>query len=458
QEDRVHSLYCTLNILHPLVMSIESFVPIILAGGSGTRLWPVSRMSYPKQFCELLDDTLLNKTILRLQKFSTPYLLTSKSLAPLSERALEENHISKDYVIVEPEAKNTAAAIAYLCEIYKDKPETIVGIFPSDHWVDDTVAFSKDIKEAIQVANDTKSLVLIGIQPNAPSSAYGYIEVKGSNVSRFIEKPNKERAEDLLKTKNVFWNSGIFIAKISCLREAFKQHSPIFMDAFNNKSPVDAYQELPKNSFDFEIVEKLKEIRFVKANFKWSDLGSWDQLIENYGGSLAKTYEVKSKNNTVVTSRSKSTGFIGVENLLVVDTKDALLIAKKGETQGVKDVVEMMILQNDRRAIDPVKELRGWGEFCILEEEESFKVKKVKVMPQKSISYQSHQNRQEHWIILKGEAEVLLDDVAHKLKAGESIFVKSGVKHLIRCISQNPLELIEVQTGTYFGEDDIKRY
>lgn len=439
-------------------MKAPQFVPIILAGGSGTRLWPVSRMSYPKQFCELLDDTLLNKTIHRLQEFGSPYLLTSKHLAPLSERALLENKISKEYLLVEPEAKNTAAAISYLCELYKDQPDTIVGIFPSDHWVENHKKFTADITKAIQFAKSNKSLVLIGVKPTSPTSAYGYIEVNKNKVSQFIEKPSIDQAKILISKSNIFWNSGIFIASIGFLRSSFETYSPKFIQAFVGKSVQDAYKSLPKNSFDFEIVEKLDNIDFVQASFEWSDLGSWDQLIENYGGSVAKTYEVDAKNNTVVTSRTKSTGFIGVNDLLVVDTKDALLISKKGETQKVKLLVDKMILENDRRAIDPVKELRGWGEFCVLEEEDTFKVKKVKVLSGQSISYQSHKSRQEHWIILKGQAEVVLDEVTHSLKAGESIFVKSGVKHLIKCTSDTALELIEVQTGTYFGEDDIERF
>lgn len=439
-------------------MEVQKFVPIILAGGSGTRLWPVSRMSYPKQFCELLDDTLLNKTISRLQEFGTPYILTSKQLAPLSGRALEENKISKEYLLVEPEARNTAAAIAYLCELYKEEPDTIVGIFPSDHWVENHKNFSADIKTAVDLAKAHQSLVLIGIKPTSPTSAYGYIEVNKGMVSRFIEKPGIEQAKILIAKPNIFWNSGIFIASIGFLRSSFEKHSPKFISAFVGKSVAEAYKSLPKNSFDFEIVEKLDNIDFVKASFEWSDLGSWDQLIENYSGSVAKTYEVDAKNNTVVTSRSKSTGFIGVSDLLVVDTKDALLISKKGETQKVKALVDKMILENDRRAIDPVKELRNWGEFCVLEEDDTFKVKKVKVLSGQSISYQLHQSRQEHWIILKGKAEVILDGVTHTLTSGESIFVKSGVKHLIKCTSDTALELIEVQTGTYFGEDDIERF
>lgn len=434
------------------------FQAIILAGGSGSRLWPVSRMSYPKQFCELLDDTLLNKTIARLLPFGKPLLLTSKKLAPLSERALEENELPKNSLLIEPEAKNTAAAMAYLCQILKDQPDTVIGVFPSDHWVEETKNFEKDIQAAVALAKKSETLVLIGIPPTYAATSYGYIETEAEEVKSFIEKPAQSQANALIKKPHILWNSGIFILTVKSLKKAFEDHSPQFLTAFENQSAEEAFKTLPTNSFDYEIVEKLKNIKCLKASFKWSDLGSWDQLVENYGGSLAKTYEVNAQNNTAITSRTKSTGFIGVDDILVVDTKDALLIAKKGQGQKVKDLVEVMLASNDRRAIDPVKELRNWGEFSVLEEEDNFKVKKVKVLPGKAISYQSHKNRQEHWILLKGEAEVVLDGITHNLKKGESIFVKSNVKHLIRCISEVPLELIEVQTGSYFGEDDIQRF
>ena len=457
------------------------FIPVILSGGSGTRLWPISRTKYPKQFCELLDKPLQTLTIERLQKYGSGLLVTSERLKDLTEKDIIQNHLKIEKVLYEPSGKNTAAAVALACKYLEltGRANEVVGVFSSDALILKEQEFEQALNAAVESATDN-FIVTLGIQPRSPEIGFGYIQVKeravntskATEVLIFHEKPTLDKAQSFLADGHYFWNAGIFVFKVQRMIDLFRQHEPeiwaLLADLKPDLSQLDAiYSKMKNISLDYAIIEKLSssELRCVPCDIGWSDVGSWDALVEVTEGTQftstglkKQPVQIAAKANSVFSKQKKKYGIIGCDDLIVVDTADALMICKKGESQKVKDLVDTLKLNDEKITAEHVFENRPWGRFEILHDEPYFKSKIIRVEPQQKLSYQSHAKRSEHWVIVKGEGVVVLNDKEHILKQGEHIFIPQGAKHRILNRTDSMVEFIEVQVGSYFGEEDIVRY
>jgi mannose-1-phosphate guanylyltransferase/mannose-1-phosphate guanylyltransferase/mannose-6-phosphate isomerase len=457
-------------------------IPLILSGGSGTRLWPVSRASYPKQFCDLYDKSFLRTTVERLRPLGEPFLLTVKSMEALTFRLARELDLPLDRLLYEPMGRNTAPAIALACHVFERRglSQEIVGVFPADHLVLDTDAFYQAVRLAERRAQ-AGDVVTIGIEPRYAATGYGYIEIaedaidqddglKAFAVRAFHEKPDAEKAARFVREGRYYWNAGMFVFRVADMIAAFKDHMPELWSKIESlKGDLErakyVYANLPNQSIDYGVMEKLRRQSCIPARMGWSDVGSWDELArladeapELRSDSKAEIFDVDSTGNYVFSVRPKVVGLINVENMIVVDTPDALLIAAKGQTQNVKQIVDEVRERGRPEATEHPFETRPWGGFEVLAERSNFKAKTITVDVGAQLSYQSHRRREEHWIVVEGEAEVILDDVPHRLTSGQYLRIPEGAKHRIRNSGNLPLVFVEVQTGSYFGEDDIIRY
>lgn len=455
-------------------------IPVILSGGSGTRLWPVSREKYPKQFCELFDDSLQTATLKRLARFGEPWIITSTTLRDFTEKKAKEAGFHQIRAIYEPSGKNTAPAIALLCKVleFEGHGHEIVGVFPADHLIQKEDVFQAALDLAETSARENK-IVTLGLKPTEPATGYGYIQtekqpynykkqVSSYSVLKFHEKPSLGLAKEFLRDGSYYWNAGIFIFPVRLMIEFFEKYQPLIWDSLSvlkkdMSNLKEVYASLPSISIDYAIMEKLTkdDLLCVPCNPGWSDVGSWDAVAEVYeksGRSRGNPIEVDSKNNFVLPKADKRYAFVGVDDVIVVDTDDALLVAKKGETQNVKMVVERLKNESPKLAKEHTFEERPWGRFEILRDKEHFKSKVIRVDPKQQISYQSHAKREEHWVIVKGQGEVILNEQVIPVQAGSYVKIPLGAKHRIRNPNSEPIEFIEVQLGSYFGEDDIVRY
>jgi mannose-1-phosphate guanylyltransferase/mannose-1-phosphate guanylyltransferase/mannose-6-phosphate isomerase len=450
-------------------------IPVVLSGGSGTRLWPVSRQHMPKQFCTIFEKPLQTMTLERCHKMGSPWIVTSKALQSLTEINLKDSQMKDVQAIYEPYGKNTAPAIAVLCKLLdlKGLGNEIVGIFPSDHLISKEQAFLNVVKFATSVA-ETNKVVTLGITPSYPETGYGYIQTKAvslleSNgfkaysVVKFHEKPALEKAKEFLAQGSFSWNAGIFVFKVSHMISLFEKHQPelwslvskLKADASNLE---DIYSKVQSISIDYAIMEKLggEELTCIPSEFGWSDVGSWDAVASLQKGQ--DVLNVKGQDNFVFGEPGKHYSTVGVDDVIVVDTKDALMLVKKGHSQDVRYVVESLTQQKSSLVKDHVYEYRPWGYFEILKDTEAFKSKVIRVNPHSQLSYQSHAKREEHWTITRGSGEVVLNDQVIPVKAGSHVHIPTGAKHRMRNTSNEMLEFVEVQLGSYFGEDDIVRY
>ena len=451
-------------------------IPVILSGGSGTRLWPVSRTKLPKQFCHIFAESLHFMTLQRLTKLSTPWIVTSASLKALTEKQVRELDLPPSHIIYEPDAKNTAPAIGLLCHIlsihgYTDE---VVGVFPSDHLIEKEKDFFSSIYRARDEAKKSK-IVTLGIKPQYPATSFGYIQVTrevniadytASPVIKFHEKPSLEVAEGFLKDGSYYWNAGIFVFDISFMIDLFKEYQPEIWSKIETINPdlsnaKEVYNDLPNISIDYAIMEKLNvdTLSCIPADIGWNDVGSWDAIADLLRMEDTKSIEFQGKGNfTYSKIGEKSYAFAGVSDLIIVDTADALLVTKKGASQTVKDVVSLLQTKHPALLNDHVFEEKPWGKYEVLRDTGIFKSKVIHVNPKQQISYQSHSKREEHWLITQGEGEVVLDEQIIPVKPGSYIKIPLGAKHRIRNTGDKVIEFVEIQMGTYFGEDDIVRY
>ncbi len=454
-----------------------NLLPVIMSGGSGTRLWPVSRAKFPKQFCELLDEPLHTMTLNRLKKYGPNLVVTNIKFQDLTERDIRTNGFNVEKVLYEPTPRNTAAAIGLVCKYlqFQNKLDQVVGVFSSDNLILDEKSFHEALAVATKTAS-TGSVVVLGIKPDRPETGFGYIQVKNraigtkeaTEVLKFHEKPSVNNANEFLNAGTYFWNAGIFIFRVENMIQHFKKLEPEIWNHLEKlKSDLsnlnEVYKDIKNISIDYAILEKLTspELMCVTCDIGWSDLGSWDSLMEIREGVQNKglqNIQVSSKNNSVFPLENKAYSFVGVDDLMVIDTADALLVCKKNESQKVKDVVDRLKVTSPELTEEHVFENRPWGKFEILKDQDYYKSKVIRVDAGQKISYQSHAKRAEHWIIVKGEAVVILDDKEVPLKTGQHIFIPQGAKHRIINNSKAAVEFIEVQVGSYFGEDDIVRY
>lgn len=459
---------------------------IILAGGSGTRMWPLSRERYPKQFLKLGKTSLFQDTVERCLEISDIQEILVVTSEPqkffVSGQIKEMGYdIPKDNILIEPKGKNTLPAICLgMKKIEKMSGRSVVGIFPSDHMLD---------KGAMKTIADAKTLtseylVTFGIVPRSPHTGYGYIKPAqyiatgniatgniatgnvgiGYNVSEFIEKPNIGDATRYVN-EGCFWNSGMFLFDTNIFFTELKSYARDIFDAFNSSDDLDTiYGNIPSLSIDYGIMEKSSRVAVVKLDNKWSDLGNFDAMYDKFEkddrGNVVYGCDsviIDSSNNMISSKPKKLVSLIDINDTVIIDTTDALLICPRGSSQKVKDIVTELKNKKDERAYLHETVYRPWGSYTILEDSGKHKIKNIVVMPENKLSLQLHYHRSEHWVVVKGMAIVNVDDNEFFLRPGESTFIKSGMKHRITNSGKLPLEIIEVQFGETVDEDDIVR-
>jgi len=444
---------------------------IILCGGNGTRLWPISRTLMPKQFVKLFDNKSLFQ--LTVERNSTicdnEFVVSNTEQYFLALDQLAELKKEDSSYLLEPVGRNTAPAIALACLALDS--EEIVLITPSDHLIKDEVEYKKVINTAINMAKDN-NLVTFGITPTFPETGFGYIESEGENVKAFHEKPDFNTATEYLKAGNYYWNSGMFCFKAGVFLEELKKYSPKIYEnsliAFNNSVKNEHIRikhedmiNIDEDSIDYAVMEKSSKVKVVPSNIGWSDVGSFDALYEELpkddnNNTLNKNHiGIDSKNNLIYGNERKI-ATVDIEDLIIVDTGDALLISKKGSSQKVKKVVSEIRKDTKMHHIHLTAH-RPWGTYTILEDNPKYKIKRIVVEPGKRLSLQKHFHRNEHWIVVSGTATVKVEEKTFMLRANESTYIKMGDIHRLSNEGKIPVVMIEAQIGDYLGEDDIVR-
>lgn len=463
--------------------------PVILSGGSGTRLWPISRSLNPKQFLDFFGEySLFQKTALRVsdsKKFYDPIVICNNEHRFTVAEELLKIDVNPKSIILEPVGRNTAPAIAIaaLDVIARNaKKDDLILVMPSDHIIENEADFLSHVTKAAEIAQQDY-LVTFGIVPTKAEAGYGYIKkdslLKGSkeifSVEKFIEKPDQKTAEKFLKSGEYLWNSGIFMFKASTYLESLqKLQNSIFLSCCNsyNKAIRDLdfirlfaedFEKCENISIDYAIMEKAEKVAVAPLEIGWSDVGSWQAISEltpkdhNENSLVGDVVALKTK-NCYINSRNRLVTTIGVENLIVISLKDVVLIANKNNSQDVKELFETLKKQKRDECHTHTKVLRPWGSFETIDFADRFKVKKITVKPKSSLSLQMHNHRAEHWIVVKGTAHVTCGSKEFVMTEDESTYIPIGKKHRLENKGQIPLELIEVQTGVYLGEDDIIRF
>ncbi len=434
----------------------------------------------PKQFISLLEQSLFELTGKRLQPLGQPYVVAVREFESLTKTFAAKLGLPKDHLLSEPFAKNTAPAVALICKYLELRGATneIAGVFPADHVIGNDEAFMAAIKVAAKQA-ESGSVVTLGIKPNVPATGFGYIELEkitdltkptAVRALRFREKPDLATAKEYIATGRFVWNAGIFFFKVGSMIEMFKKFAPeVWAPLSALKADLsnleEVYAKLPSISFDYAIMEKVDTQFCVPCDPGWSDLGSWDDVVEFSGRfdaplvpNKAALFTSNSKGCYGYSEKKKAIAFVDLDDVVAIETPDATLIYKRGSSQNVRAVVDQMKKAGRVEVEEHAFELRPWGRYEILMDREDFKSKLIVVSPGQQISYQSHTKRQEHWVIVAGKGEVQLNDEWKTVTPGLSVFIPIGMKHRIRNTGTVPLEFVEVQTGTYFGEDDIHRY
>ncbi|MGC8662128.1 MAG: mannose-1-phosphate guanylyltransferase/mannose-6-phosphate isomerase [Nitrososphaeria archaeon] len=424
---------------------------VILAGGRGTRLWPLSRDDSPKQFLQLFNgSSLVQRTVDLFSKVSEVYAVTSSSLAPYFTYAV--SGIKRENIIVEPWARGTAAAIALAISRIGDDDLLFV---PSDHVLGEDFAGL-----AAGAKPKAGEIVLFGHTPDEPSTAYGYIEVENDKVKSFHEKPGPELARKYFESGKYLWNMGMFLMKSETGKEAFRKHLPeVYRVVFEQGGQ--GYDRLEEVTFDYGVIEKHDKLSIVRYSGLWHDVGSWKSLYsvlkkDESGNSIRGDALAIDTKNSMIISNDRLVAACGLSGITIVSTRDAVLVMPTELSERTREIVRAL---GDRKvAHESPTVYRQWGYFTVLEGGERYKVKRLWVSPGKSLSYQMHYHRAEHWIVVKGTAKVTFDGEEKLISENESFYVPKGRKHRIENPGRVPLEIIEVQTGEYLGEDDIVRF
>lgn len=463
--------------------------PIILCGGSGTRLWPLSRKSYPKQFARLTGaETLFQASAKRLSGagFARPVVLTNSDFRFIVAEQLAEIGIDPTAVLIEPEGRNTAPAILAAALWLADKdPEAMMLVAPSDHVVPDAAAFRAAVEAGLS-ACAKGDLVTFGIRPDRPETGYGYLELedqakggtpKVSKLKRFVEKPDAKTAASMLAAGNFLWNGGIFLFSVKTILDGFKTHAPAMVgpcrQAIAQAEPdlgflriaADPWKQLEDISIDYAVMEKAKNLSVVPFDGGWSDLGGWDAVWREStqdAAGVALSGEATSIDchNTLLRSENDNLEIVGIglDNIFAVAMPDAVLIADMSRAQDVKTAVARLKAKGAKQAEQFPRDHRPWGWFETLSLGQRFQVKRIMVHPGAALSLQSHVHRSEHWIVVAGTARVTVGDTVQLVTENQSVYIPVGSKHRMENPGKVDLHLIEVQTGTYLGEDDIVRY
>ena len=463
--------------------------PVILSGGSGSRLWPLSRATFPKQYLNLEERnsySLLQNTYLRLKglnNLQNPIIISNQDQRFIVAEQMRAIGVKPKSIILEPVGKNTAPAIALAAiTALQDNKDPILLILSSDHIIEDEENFRKIIQDGL-IASLKEQLVTFGIEPNSPNTGYGYIETydeiseenQHSKIKSFIEKPSLKIARELIKDKHFLWNSGIFLFKASTILKELKKYNPeiikICEEAINKGSKdldffrvnKEIFQQSPDLPIDIAVMEKTKLGTVFSLKVGWNDIGNWKSIWENSkkddnGNTLKGKVITEDVKNCYLRSEERLLVGIDIQNLVIVETNDAILVSNKDSTQKVKKIVQKLNKCDYQEGNKSNKDYRPWGSFTSIEKQSTWQVKKLEIKPNSSISLQMHNHRSEHWIVVKGTAKVELDEKVLFLNINESIYIPKNSKHRLTNQSDKKLVLIEVQSGKYLGEDDIIRF
>lgn len=465
-------------------------VPVILAGGSGTRLWPLSRQSYPKQFLHLVDEkyTMLQLTLKRLENLSqktlAPIVVCNEDHRFVVAEQLRQINIEQASIILEPCAKNTAPAITLAAlraqELYSEQNITLL-ILSADHYIADITSFQNSILLAESQAQLEK-LVIFGVKPTEPNTGYGYIQLgeqiinkKIYKLDKFVEKPDIHTAEHYVSSQNYLWNSGMFMFQTQIFLQELKKYKiNIYQNCLNTwqyktkdldfiRIGLNEFQQCPEDSIDYAIMEHTTQGVVVGLDVGWNDLGSWSSLWQSnqkdeqqnviFGDVLTE----QSQSNYIYAS-SRLVTVLGVENLIVVETKDAVLVAHQDKSQEIKSIVAQLKQQQRIELLQHKEVVRPWGKYDCIDVGERYQVKRITVNPKAKLSLQLHHHRAEHWVVVKGTAKVINGEKQYYVTENESTFIPLGTMHSLENPGCIPLELIEIQSGSYLSEDDIIRF
>jgi mannose-1-phosphate guanylyltransferase/mannose-6-phosphate isomerase len=458
---------------------MSHLIPVILAGGTGSRLWPLSRELFPKQFHALFSEhSLLQETLQRAQRVTDepPIIVCNEEHRFLVAEQCRALGLNWRRIILEPEGRNTAPAIGLAA--LGAPADSILLVLPSDHLIEDETRFEAAVREAVKAA-ESGGLVTFGVVPTRAETGYGYIRAEGQGVSArrigsFVEKPDAEQAVKYVDSGEYFWNSGMFVfgagsylgelgtlaQKMTATLEKAHQEGEVDLDFFR---PGPAFLDCPADSIDYAVMEQTEKAWMVPAEFDWSDVGSWSAILDASDQDEAGNHQQGdvvsvATRGSYVQANHRLVATIGIENLIVVETADAVLIAAKDEVQQVKKLVERLKADQRDEYICHREVFRPWGSYESVEQGERYQVKRIRVKPGERLSLQMHHHRAEHWIVVRGTATVTRGEEEFVLSENESTYIPLGVTHRLANPGRLPLELIEVQVGAYLGEDDIVRF
>ncbi len=471
-------------------MTQNSIIPVILCGGSGTRLWPLSRGSYPKQFLPLISDnkkSLLQNTQERISSIKNllePILICNEDHRFIVAEQMREINIKPYSILLEPFGRNTAPAIALAAmKALENQSNPILLILSSDHEIKNNKMFINTIKEGFKFAENGR-LVTFGIMPTSPHIGYGYIKAsnsldfektKGYNIEEFTEKPDLETAKKFLQTKRYTWNSGMFMFKAKTIIDEITKYQPEIINIcqhalLNSKYDLDfqrlnkvEFKKCPNLSIDIAVMEKTDKGTVLPLNAGWNDIGSWEAIWEtsnkDKNGNFRKGKTiVEETKNCYIRSENRLLVALGLEDLIIVETGDAILISNKKQTQKVKNIVRKLKEENISEGQMHKKVYRPWGYYLSIAEDSKWQVKLISVKPGEQLSLQMHNHRSEHWVVVKGTAKVQVNNNIKNLKENQSAYIPLGSKHRLTNTGMDPLIIVEVQSGSYVGEDDIIRF
>ena len=472
---------------------VNTVQPVILCGGAGSRLWPLSRTGYPKQFlCLNQKFSLFQSTVQRLMNLSLndqlinkPLIVTNEEHRFLVSEQLREIDVQPGSIILEPEGKNTAPALTLAALSTQKEEDPILVVSPADQTIQLLDSFEKSIIQAVELAAKD-SIVILGVPPESPETGYGYINVGKKlkknqpyfNVESFMEKPSIEVAKRYLDAGTYFWNAGMFVLKSSVWSKAINRFSPKIAEScvkawgkleednsFVRPNP-DLFKYVPSDSIDYAVMEHCPgklSIKMVPLNAGWNDLGSWDAVWQvadkdKYGNVSTGDVVISGANNNLIFADNRLVTLVDVDNLVVIETSDAVLVANKSKSQHVKNIVDKLALDGREEHTLHRKVHRPWGWYDSVDEGERFKVKRIQVKPGASLSLQKHHHRAEHWIVVRGTAEITCGEKKLLLSENQSTYIPLGEKHRLSNPGDTPVEIVEVQSGGYLGEDDIVRF